>query len=134
MNAVDKPAGVEPQKRRTPRWLHWGAFILVGLIFFGLLTPGLVWDGGSWFELKVKVQNGRTPIRGANIRVIPWRDVSDPRSLEELDRFPFVTTDTNGIATMKVRCGAGGDHFYFGELGGSSFSTNCTSNREAIDR
>jgi hypothetical protein len=100
------------------RSLLWGAFAVTIVVLLGLLMPRLAWTGGSWFELKVHVKDGRTPMRGAKVRVIPWRDISSAETLLGLDeRFPAVVTDTNGVATVKVKCGAGGGSFLFWRTG-----------------
>jgi hypothetical protein len=120
MDAHEVQALEETPKRRArkARFLLWGGCAVVLLIALGLLMPTLAWTGGSWFELKVRLQDGPAPIRDAKVRVIPWRHVSDAEALEKLDLyFPAVSTDTNGVATMKVRCGAGGGSFLFWRTG-----------------
>jgi hypothetical protein len=115
---VQAPDETPKQRSRKSRFFLWGVCALIVLIGLGVLMPTLAWTGGSWFELKVRLQDGRVPIPGAKVRVIPWRYISSAEALEKLDlSFPAAVTDSTGSATLKVRCGAGGGSFLFWRTG-----------------
>ena len=92
-----------------------GAVIVLGL----LLLPVSAYDWGWSFECRFHIIDSKDsrPVRGAGIRVIRDSQFQDFSDTNYAGMFPVAITDSNGVASVSVRCGAGGSQGLFGKTG-----------------
>lgn len=110
----------EPTRSKTTfiRLFRWSIALIIAIIGLGFLLPTVGWDGGTRATIRIRLKAGTTPVRNAKIQIFRQEELRNP----SVHHATSTTTDTNGLATITIHCGAGGGTFLFFKTG--SFLVN----------
>jgi len=89
-----------------------------------MIFPVGAWHGTTHIEFRFHVveSDAHRPIGGAKIRVIDTSELRGVFDTNVVAKYPAAIADTNGLASVFVRCGAGGTDGIFGKKGRFSLS------------